>query len=147
MADRCTGHCCTSFSIPYSPEELQRALERSREPVSPDLQAVLDMALGPEPPIPEDIETLVDMLVYLGEHPAVAFFPHEDADTGTVYHYYACRHLQPNGDCGAYESRPSMCVRYPYGRQCKRLLCTWDAARMAEPAATAEKVHIPVVSG
>jgi uncharacterized protein len=41
--------------------------------------------------------------------------------------WYTCRHLQPNGDCGIYESRPLMCSDYPYnGGKCEFEGCTWD---------------------
>lgn len=45
---------------------------------------------------------------------------------------YSCRNLQENGDCGIYDSRPSMCRRYPYCGVCRFAGCTWDAVKPVE---------------
>lgn len=54
----------------------------------------------------------------LGDHP----FNHDVDHRGS--HWYGCRHIQLNGDCGIYETRPDMCRRYPNGSPCQFEGCT-----------------------
>lgn len=136
MGDRCSGHCCRSFSLPFSPADIER----------------MRVALAGEEAWPEDLiypmdaEVLVPMLVYLGEH---ANPPHGRLSPelvhpvdGMRYHWYTCSHLQENGDCGIYAERPSMCSLYPYEKGCKWLDCEWDAAKLVPDADG--RIHLPV---
>jgi Fe-S-cluster containining protein len=69
-----------------------------------------------------DLEQIAGMVEYLdSKRSACAGNP--------MYHYYRCKNLQPNGDCGIYDTRPDMCRDYPYGRPCKIEGCTWDAVQ------------------
>lgn len=64
-----------------------------------------------------DGNVIADMLIYLREQPYL------DGDKG---YRYTCKHLQENGDCGIYETRPWMCSAYPYGKACTKEGCTAD---------------------
>jgi Fe-S-cluster containining protein len=147
---RCTGHCCRSFSIPFSPEALEREYRMTKD----------DPARG------KDIDTIHGMVIYLGQfqtnpllrikgeswtekalHIALkarenertvemssgdrrALAPYSyERDQGQ--HWYACRHVQLNGDCGIYEDRPRMCRVYPNGSECAFADCTWDPKAQA----------------
>lgn len=96
---RCTGHCCRRF----------------RTESIPGLQVRRNAGEA-------EAAYLLNMLVPLG--------PPEQATPYFLFgsQWYTCRHLQPSGDCGAYEARPSMCRDYPYGHACCFDGCTWGAA-------------------
>jgi len=34
-------------------------------------------------------------------------------------HFYSCKHLKSNGDCGIYKDRPGMCRKYPGDKLCE----------------------------
>lgn len=56
--------------------------------------------------------------------------PHYRGDDPRGQHWYGCRHIQLNGDCGNYENRPSMCRSYPDGRACNFEGCTMTTVDM-----------------
>lgn len=56
-------------------------------------------------------------------------------------YFYSCAHLSESGDCAIYARRPSMCVRYPYGKRCAHEACTWaDARRVRLPLYSERRV-------
>lgn len=138
---RCTGHCCHSVVIALSPKELQ---EMAALPKG-DLGRRID-----------DIDILADMLIYHGQFPTnpisktwseswstkalrmgmLADMKEEDKETQTS-HFYGCRHVKLNGDCGIYENRPKLCRTYPDGRLCDFQDCTMsleNQVAQVEPA-------------
>lgn len=131
MSDRCTGHCCRSFFLPFSYNELRRAWAaqaRSRarggEPVPwVDDRGNTLYRLGAD----WDLETLVPRLIPLGAH---SQNPVSAGDGGfapdRLGNFYRCSALQPNGDCGIYARRPKLCANYPYGTACSYKDCSWD---------------------
>ena len=151
--NRCTGHCCRSFYLPLSPSELAEATRFIRECEgyelrltqlrgSPDLDYATteeQAVLGPDPRWGEDANghrryeqgllQIADMVEYLGYMPPP--YPLVDGvpDPQKSSHYYRCRNLQPDGNCGIYATRPRMCRDYPYGRRCSYAQCTWDKAK------------------
>lgn len=91
--ERCAGHCCRVFSLPYGPGELAEVAGKVR-----------------------DGEQIAAMVIYLGHGPASAFPGAPPLDPS---HFYTCSNHDPvTGDCRAYESRPSMCSDFPYGKPC-----------------------------
>ena len=144
--DRCTGHCCRSFSISRSPAELRAEFERP----------------ATDPTREKDIDQLHGMLIYLGQfhtNPVLEtkgetwtrkamliackseekytpppqtmraginspWAPRNEDPRGQ--HWYACRNIQLDGNCGIYETRPDMCRRYPNGQVCVFTECTWS---------------------
>lgn len=49
---------------------------------------------------------------------------HGTYNTHNRDHWYGCRYIQLNGDCGIYETRPQMCRSYPDGQECGFEECT-----------------------
>lgn len=123
MGDRCTGHCCRNFFLPLTPEELKESYD-----------AALDFKLGRDignKQIIQDIETIYPMVIFLGlvdrESLDGEFPPQgEKLPIQSKQNRYTCKNLQPNGDCGIYETRPVMCSEFPYDRPCEFKSCTWD---------------------
>lgn len=102
MTDRCTGHCCRRFTLPFTPTGI--------------LQRRSQM---------EDGDLVADMVIPIGfscDAPSGEVL-------GEPCWWYTCCHLLPSGDCAIYESRPEVCRSYPYGSPCKYPGCTWAAAR------------------
>lgn len=102
--DRCSGHCCRVFSLPYDPAELQACASQV-----------------------QDGEQIAAMVIPLGKHSEYAGAPRylsrHDADGGL--HLYTCRNLDTaTGDCRVYETRPAMCRNFPYERACPYQGCT-----------------------
>lgn len=118
MSDRCRGHCCRHFTLPFSPEELQENYRAWRNGEEKDANGRESMS---------DIFLIAPMVRHLGlrtRNPlAILDQEHEPR------HYYSCKHLEPNGDCGIYAARPQMCREYPYGKACSYKGCSWDAVK------------------
>ena len=117
MADRCTGHCCKSFNLPFSPTELR---ERYCNWLCKSGESVVEMG-------PQDIFLIYPMVRYLG----LIKPPHSCFNETEEGHYYTCVHFNRSpdgdgGDCAIYDIRPAMCREYPYGRKCHYKDCTWD---------------------
>lgn len=90
---RCTGHCCRSFPLTSDPTAYDR--------------------LVADPPHVEDGPQLVDMLIPIGPRLTLA---------GNLLPHFTCRHHDAeSGDCKIYDSRPGMCRRYPYGKECEHV--------------------------
>jgi Fe-S-cluster containining protein len=73
-----------------------------------------------------DGDVIADMVIYLGQL-EVSPEPHNHpvSEDDGLGHYYTCRHLTEDGDCGIYETRPGMCRDYPYRNTvCGYLNCT-----------------------
>jgi len=142
MADRCQGHCCRIFYLPYSPAELRQSYE-----VWQHESGVTMIKKGgfkesgivrSGPGVLMDIHLIFPMVRYLGfmVPPEGCFIEKRE----TKAHYYTCVHFKPSpdgqgGDCGIYDYRPAMCRTYPYGSRCQYQDCTWDevAASKAPP--------------
>lgn len=92
MADRCTGHCCEDFILPFSPSELHTHTDGYR-----------------------DADLIARMVLYKGKYRAAnRNFPGE-----AVAHHYTCRYFDTvTRDCTIYEQRPTMCRDHPYEKPC-----------------------------
>jgi Fe-S-cluster containining protein len=114
---RCTGHCCRSFWLPYSPAELlenYQAWKGGRFVKGRDRN---------DHPQASEIWLIAPMAIYLGYLPQNPQKP-EPLINGAHGHFYRCAHVRENGDCGIYEMRPKMCRDYPYGTDCDFPGCT-----------------------
>ena len=131
-ADRCTGHCCTALTVPFSPEQLRAAYERwnkgGHEPIRMAGIAPADTKLY------QDIHLIAPMLTHLGffkKAPVRQVNPNDDDVLGKSSdgaHYYACKHFDRKQKvCTIYEIRPAMCREYPYGKPCNYAGCTWSS--------------------
>lgn len=142
MGSRCSGQCCKAFTIHYSPEELAEAARFDRE-----VEAA--MAAGEQPPMTDangnnramDIQFIADMVIHLGHMTHNPVTQRLACHDGEAHHFYTCRHLLPNGDCGTYETRPRMCKEFPYGRECEYPGCTWTDASAATARSGLEVVR------
>jgi Fe-S-cluster containining protein len=135
---RCTGHCCRAFSIPYAPEDLHN-LQRLGTSDKERLQ-IADMViyLGhfySNPVLRTRGESWTEKALQMARNDKVKL-PEMEMESGEYIprgrpfddrmHWYACRHVQLNGDCGIYDRRPNMCRVYPNGARCSFAECTWD---------------------
>lgn len=119
MSQRCTGHCCKRFALPYSPTELERAYAawHASKPcfLSDD---------GKDRQIPQDIHLVYPMVIPLGMHrrsPATGEY------LGEAIHHYSCKHYDhTKQECTIYEQRPRVCRTYPDGNNCRYKHCTLD---------------------
>lgn len=125
--DRCTGHCCKTFPLPVGPAELrQRARWARRLRLAGKLPGRASQH-AESPTLTQDGEAIAAMARPIA-------FTDRNLITGgdrlpQTMHWYTCRNLQANGDCGIYSTRPQMCRGYPYGARCDHPNCTWAAAR------------------
>lgn len=92
--ERCSGHCCERFNLPYSPEEFEQKL-KAHQSGRISLQ---------------DIEIIQPMLVYLGMSD---IYCTGEKMKGGETHFYTCKHYV-DGNCGIYDKRPRMCSEFPY---------------------------------
>ena len=84
-----------------------------------------------------EIERIADMVIYLGYEPMTTThrgktLVEQEKYSRSMKHYYRCKNLLANGDCGVYETRPKMCSEYPYGGTCDYKECT-SAALSCQP--------------
>ena len=116
---RCTGHCCRSFYLPFSPVEIKQhyyatLYREAGNSLEPDEGQYL-----------VDFETIGDMVIPLGYHERNPLFGDEaevDGPDGAAW-FYTCRHYR-DGDCSIYDKRPAMCEDYPYELECDYRDCT-----------------------
>lgn len=93
--NRCTGHCCSIFTLPESPQEVKS--EEFGDKVV-------------------DGDVISDMLI-----PLTDYEPFNSE--GQIKYFYTCKHFDGK-NCTNYENRPLMCSDYPYGGNCAQLGCT-----------------------
>lgn len=106
--NRCTGHCCSKFYLPFKDKE---ALARGAKNAE-DFEYIYDMVIK----LPEQAEDGEGIPIPEGED--------------RRYHWWTCKHHDTKtGDCTAYDKRPSMCSGYPYGGPCLMKGCTADCAK------------------
>jgi Fe-S-cluster containining protein len=119
MSSRCSGDCCKAFVLGNGQVNI-KVLKDNIEHIKSGKKGQDKNGYGHI----QDVKVLASMLVSLGKftkHPL----------TGAKYsipkELFTCKHLQDNGDCGIYESRPNMCRDYPHGKPCEYPGCTWSA--------------------
>jgi Fe-S-cluster containining protein len=126
--DRCSGHCCKCVTIRMSPEDLRVAAEDAKKKGLKTEELQLYEILIPLGDFPSNPlmklwgESWSEKALKMGttaEHRVRA-----KKNTGYQQHFYTCRHIQMNGDCGIYETRPQMCRTYPNGKLCDFEECT-----------------------
>jgi len=126
MGDRCTGQCCSYFSI-GSPETAYARIER-------DLH-------HDDPKEREEAALLKEMLIYRGYVINPIY-----KDDGVPLHWWTCKNFVVEGDhqghCAIYEKRPFMCRYYPNGKPCQIPGCSWDWAQKPQRRA----IDVPVLN-
>lgn len=78
---RCSGHCCKAFFLPYTPEQCK------------DDKVLVGIC--------EEDRPLLESAVFIGREEI------EVEGQISMTHWYTCRHLQSNGDCGIYKAPPA----------------------------------------
>ncbi len=133
-ANRCTGHCCRKFALPFSPKELRAAYDRWL--ASQEGYTITKCGLQPaDAKLYQDIHLVAPMVEYLGRFDYRTFTgvnPSDDELRGERYkcHYYRCRLFDEKAKkCTIYEIRPKMCREYPYGKKCNYTGCTWQKVK------------------
>lgn len=140
VQDRCTGQCCTAFTLPYSPDEMKAKYEAwIRKPADQLRMSQDETLLQGRESVPEDVHLVYPMLVHLGEHVTSPVrgismlnkWKHSDRPT----HWYTCKHFDKGTkNCTIYDHRPQMCREYPYGNKCEYKGCSWsEHAAKKEP--------------
>jgi Fe-S-cluster containining protein len=130
--NRCTGHCCKRFYLPFSPTELQRAAEYTKTYwIGPDKSAVkdgwekgwIDDTGKVHQRFFDEIEQIADMAIFIEKVALNA--NHEPIDHEA--HWYTCKNFDvETGNCKVYETRPIMCRSFPNnpGGHCGYKACT-----------------------
>ena len=113
MGDRCTGHCCDAFYVDW-------------------FNVTAYAAMGD--PDAVQIKAMVRRLL-----PGSFFPPNGLPIPESETRIFTCTHLGPDHNCTIYETRPSMCSKYPYGKRCNYPGCTWDEARALPEGESKEK--------
>lgn len=155
MADRCTGHCCREFPLPFDPATLKWMARKARRSQAAGQKTIGSM--GPISNLPascggravrrqypsdmsvEQLLKVTDMVVFR------RFGPVSEERRKTLHvdqirpesmnkpmSYYTCRHFD-GANCTNYDDRPTMCSKYPYGSACENKACTDDAHRIGGP--------------
>ncbi|KKM92697.1 hypothetical protein LCGC14_1215730 [marine sediment metagenome] len=105
--DRCTGHCCEVFKLPFSPDGLRVAVKSTEEGRKGY----------------KDIEVIEDMVIPLGKVMNMS-------GEGQDFWNYACRHFDSEKKlCKIYEKRPDMCRKYGEEHPCDTSGCTFTRAK------------------
>lgn len=131
---RCSGHCCSNFYLPFSPEEIEAKyvlwtkFQGSGDKTNIMSMSVADQFQGCDTKTPIDIHLIFPMLSYLGQDVMPRQVRRVEPDPDR--HYYSCKHWdQETGDCTIYEHRPQMCREYPYRGKCNYAACTWKSKK------------------
>jgi Fe-S-cluster containining protein len=122
MMDRCTGHCCRAFTLPWTLEEMKIAYKRD---LAHMMKARAGGATFPTPDTVKVYPLLIPLAKERGNHPLGPA-----RQSGTRY-YYTCKFFK-DGNCTNYEHRPKMCSSYPEysgNALCEYEGCTWAGHR------------------
>jgi len=133
--NRCSGHCCTEFCLPYSPDQLWAFYDYWLRARGCDSEVPLEMNESKSLVLMRDIFLVAPMVEYLGFGISTQkkLNPSDESLLGTAEikaHRYRCRHFCSGlKKCMIYEHRPQMCRNYPGLGRCEYDGCTWDAGR------------------
>lgn len=130
----CSGHCCKTFYLPFSPSELESAYHHwVKTHENPGLKVPImkgEHVRGARDRSIIDIHLIFPMVRYLGafEKSPVRLVVERDIPASMLpMHYYTCVHWNKRTKkCDIYSIRPQMCREYPYGGKCNYAACTWS---------------------
>lgn len=127
-AGRCTGHCCTNFHLPLSPEELMNSYHQwiSQGQGSNKASLRREVSQGAIDPILHgDIHLIAPMVEYLGKNAPRPRMVNTPQYVGRGEYRYRCKHFNKKTRlCSIYEIRPWMCRYYPGPGGCNYAACT-----------------------
>jgi Fe-S-cluster containining protein len=110
MGDRCTGHCCERFYLPWSPADLERNAK--------------------DHPDDKQLQQVAGMVIFIEEELKHHTYPTGDKVVTDRKNWYTCKNFnKETRGCNIYETRPKMCSDYPYGHPCQYKDCAWDEGR------------------
>lgn len=124
---RCSGHCCRSFRLPFTVEQLEEARQALARGIGVDdgEWPLASVRGGRDLELPQ----VVEMVIWIGdtfEVPGGLRMRYQDDG------FYTCKHHDAaTGNCGNYAQRPAMCRDFPYERMggCPYVDCTRKATR------------------
>ncbi len=126
MGNRCTGHCCTNFSLSLSPDQLNSAYHTWLATNNGRIEQ-LSMEGTSSERIMADIHLIAPMVIYLGPDAKVPRLVEGNKLPNGKEYRYRCKHWDAKTkDCTIYEMRPRMCRIYPGGSGCNFSACTWS---------------------
>lgn len=106
MGDRCTGHCCERFYLPWTPAELKRRAK--------------------DHPDDKQLNQVAEMVIFL----EYGTNKHSLRPGQHFGNWYTCKNFDTKTrGCTIYETRPDMCREYPYSEPCDYNVCEWDDGR------------------
>lgn len=129
VTNRCSGHCCRRFHLPFSMAELKA----ERDSAMCWLFGAPMNQRGIYNPI--EIIRVAAMVIPLNSDGPPGAIPLEG------WRYTCKHHNTETGDCMNYENRPKLCSEYPYGQQCTFEGCTWEEARNPPVPVSRLKLH------
>lgn len=107
QTERCTGHCCEQFHLPFSIAELRKRHLKPRDRQIPGMLVLLYRSWS----LPS------------GEAVTPESHPHMVPRDGGAPYIYTCKNFK-EGSCSVYETRPDMCRNYPDDEPCRYKDCT-----------------------
>ncbi len=112
--DRCTGHCCEKFQLPWNQKGLDKALEDT-------LHGTM---------VWQDMEFVHDMVIFIGPTEESLIENLENTDSGQQFWDWTCRHFdKENRICTVYDKRPQMCRKHGVDYPCATQGCTMKSAK------------------
>lgn len=130
--NRCTGHCCRRFYLPFSPTELQRAAEYTKTYYDENGVDGKKHKEGWEAGWFDDtgkvqrrffidVEQIADMAIFIEKTTLDANLEKHHIEG----HWYTCKNFDTEtSNCKIYETRPDMCRMYPSSGVCDYKACT-----------------------
>lgn len=110
---RCTGHCCRDFSLPSSPEDLQKLFKEKYIEHKKHFQRIKDSSKRFAKTIKylkSDVFIVPQMVIPLA---SIEVDLNGELIPYTMHHYTCKYHDLKTGDCTIYEYRPRMCSGFP----------------------------------
>lgn len=136
--DRCTGHCCEEFTLPFGPDELWASYSRWLRHLHQNDQDLLKGSTLPDKPMSPlytDIHLVAPMVTYLGYGP-VRYKMVDPGPVGKIrkFHRYTCKHFDSKKRvCSIYEFRPQVCRTHGVNYKCNYAACKWKDHKELKP--------------
>lgn len=157
LQDRCTGHCCHGFTLPYSYDHLQNVTKKTslewieyaktHELNPDDLRQAKDNLMIAEMVIP--LGTVTKKFIKETRTDRRPMDMIAKAFKRQRRFVYTCKNLdKKTGNCKVYDERPKMCRTFPDGTYCEFKKCTdkkWNLKHLLSQGKLTEFVPIYLV--
>lgn len=145
ITDRCAGHCCQTFSLPYSPAELWASYRRWKDMKKAET-SLHKSGVSNKTLVFSDIHLIAPMVIYLG-YKTIPYRTVRPVSKTEKNYYYTCKHFdKASKNCAIYEDRPLMCRSYPDGSGCNYAACTWEEKKEKPESAKDRKARLKVLT-